>query len=72
MMIETISAAATTANGLARPSKRISSAGSPKMLEPIIELMTRAVIDHRPIERIRGTEETPKRATAHDEFLEPG
>src|SRR5579864_1192129 len=39
---EIIAAATSIAMGLARPSKRLSSEGSPKILAPTIELMTRA------------------------------
>jgi len=52
-VIETIKPATTMASGLKRPSSRVSSAGNPKMLFPIMELTTKAVIDHRPIERTK-------------------
>src|SRR5215470_16876803 len=64
-IIETITPANSIANGLALPSSRVSSAGSPKMLFPIMELTTRAVIDHRPIERTKATDPPGKRRTPY-------
>src|SRR5437588_12439811 len=55
-IIDTIKPATSIASGLALPSRRVSSAGNPKMLFPIMELTTRAVIDQRPIERTKATE----------------
>jgi len=54
-IIDTINAATSMAIGLAQPSNRMSSEGNPKMLAPIMELMTRAIIVQRPIDRIKGT-----------------
>src|SRR5580700_9192902 len=42
------------AKGLARPSRRVSSAGRPNTPLPMMVLMTRAVIVQRPIDRISG------------------
>src|SRR5437588_8318455 len=55
-IIDIIKPATSMANGLALPSSRVTSAGNPKMLFPIMELTTRAVIDQRPIERTKATE----------------
>jgi hypothetical protein len=52
-------AATSMAMGLARPSNRVSSEGSPKMLEPTIALTTSAVSVQRPIERMRGMNAHP-------------
>lgn len=41
------------AMGLARPSSRLSSPGTPKMPLPMMQLITRPVIAHRPIERTK-------------------
>src|SRR2546425_433726 len=58
-IIDTINAATSMAIGLAQPSNRMSSEGNPKMLAPIMELMTRAIIVQRPIDRIKGTPAPP-------------
>src|ERR1700732_2774312 len=42
------------AKGLARPSRRVSSAGRPNTPLPMMVLMTRAVIVQRPIDRTSG------------------
>src|SRR5262249_30696873 len=44
-------AAKITANGLARPSKRVSSPGTPNMPLPMTLLITNAVIVQRPMDR---------------------
>jgi hypothetical protein len=52
-MIPTATAAKSIANGLARPSRRLSSPGMANTLPPIVELMNRAVNVQRPIERTK-------------------
>ena len=54
-------AAITIARGLARPNKRASSDGMPKIPDPITALMTSAVNVQRPIERINGIAQAAKR-----------
>ena len=62
MMIEMMPAATSIAVGLARPSKRVSSEGNPKMLEPTMEFTTSAVSVQRPIDRIKGMRARPEDA----------
>src|SRR5262249_25169141 len=47
------SVARIIAKGLARPSSRVSSLGRPKIPAPTMQLMTRAVIAQRPIDRTK-------------------
>src|SRR4029077_20141362 len=54
MMMATPRAPRMMAKGLARPSRRVSSAGKPNTPLPMMVLMTRAVIVQRPIDRISG------------------
>src|ERR1700730_15262154 len=54
MMMATPRAPTMMAKGLARPSRRVSSAGKPNTPLPMMVLMTRAVIVQRPIDRTSG------------------
>src|SRR6516162_7338200 len=47
------SAATIIAIGLARPSKRVTSPGRPNIPPPMMQLMTKAVIVQRPIDRTK-------------------
>jgi hypothetical protein len=55
-------APAISAIGLARPTKRVSSEGNPKMLEPTMALTTSAVSVQRPIDRIKGMHTPPRKS----------
>src|SRR6266699_3203800 len=52
MIMATPSVAKITAIGIARPRRRLSSPGRPNMPPPMMQLITRAAIVQRPIERM--------------------
>jgi len=53
MIVAIARPAAIIASGLARPSRRVSSAGMPKIPLPIMQLITSPASAQRPIERTK-------------------